>query len=915
MALTPEEEAELAELSKKDPYFRAQAERETAAPGPKGAVIDQRPTEGLGLQAVFGKDWTPYGQGGQPIEQTPMDQVRDTDANQVEAERVAGMLDPRFALVPQVLALQPATNDPEGDEAARRKYEAGQRDAVWIYEPPVAVVRKHLLENPALLRMFSPNEVPDLAEIENLSSDSDLYKTAADYMFKKADEASAKSGQRYIRYSKAPWLWSDKSAVETLKTKVFEGADPELANRAQAFVLGADDTLTLGAMRAGQEAGGQTSRLTQYRPGVNANVPQSTADVNAWTEEEYPLEYGAGQVVGMLNPRSVVNKVWDGIQKQSGWLIKALARTPTGRAVDEFMAPAVKDVLGVGSDAATGAVAAGAGQAGQELVDSAGRGELPQPAEAWERVKDVGETGGWLAGAGSAIRRGAGAGADVIRDSSRYSDRYGRGLVRQTEPNLDWGLRSVVTGPRVNKQTRTLLKESSQGGHLPGDALAEEIAGPVGKAAEQNARVAADRAKAAQATYQRSPEGATPSPVRQLQETVLEDVRSHYQPKPGGGLRAINDRPTPSQKVLNSLIEDVSVTPIQGASKLDPDEAGQFLSPRAQYKILKEDIEKVTRDRLSKPVDRSAYLANKPGKARDGINEEIEADIDDLIGFDQQGVPRTIDKRSAEYKQAEQKVLRERTDTETALEPFGGSLAEYLKQRGIDGVYITPRALDARRTDRLIDTLGADTEFGKAASRDRRQFSAGGKKGGYHEMLEAQGAEAARHARIAQNVAPGGDAFKPIAGLYQPNPGEKQLVDQVKALAEQSGVSNQLERMRGLQDTLAVTNRARARGPDGRARGAGYFSPTNIRDVAPLRAFPVLKALEGPLGPLRGSTAGRAAVLGGGETEAQQRRAESGARGKYELARERRLKEIAEEKAREAQQEQGRRGEKIQRRR
>jgi hypothetical protein len=39
--------------------------------------------------------------------------------------------------------------------------------------------------------------------------------------------------------------------------------------------------------------------------------------------------------------------------------------------------------------------------------------------------------------------------------------------------------------------------------------------------------------------------------------------------------------------------------------------------------------------------------------------------------------------------------------------------------------------------------------------------------------------------------------------------------------------------------------------------------------------------------------------MGGGETEAQQRRAESGARGRYEAARDRRLKEIADEKARD----------------
>jgi hypothetical protein len=182
-------------------------------------------------------------------------------------------------------------------------------------------------------------------------------------------------------------------------------------------------------------------------------------------------------------------------------------------------------------------------------------------------------------------------------------------------------------------------------------------------------------------------------------------------------------------------------------------------------------------------------------------------------------------------------------------------------------------------------------------------------------MLEQQQGEAARHAKIAEDVAPGGNAFQPIAGLYQANPGEKQLVDQVRGLADQAGVREQLDRLRGLQDTMAVANRARARGPDGRPRGAGMFSPTNWRDVAPLRAFPVLKALEGPLGPLQGSSAGRPALLGGGETDAQQRREESGARGRYEADRAKRLKEIEDAKGREEQERTRRQNETIQRRR
>jgi hypothetical protein len=925
MALTPEEEAELAELSTQvSPELRALAKQ------PAGAVIDQKPTGGAedalgGIKAVFGKDWTPYGRGGQPIAQTPDDQARDASALDAEAERVAGMLDPRFSVVPQILALQSATNDPQGDDAAAAKYQAGQKDAIFIYEPPVAVVRKHLLENPALLRAISPDEVPGPGEVEGLMADSSLYQAASDYMYKKADEAATAKGQKVIRYAKAPWLWDDKEIPQNLSPKLkgtdgskgvaqtlgtkLEGYAPEAANQAQAFVLGVDDMATVGMGRAAMEAGGQTTMLTQPRPGLNESVPQPNTEVNAWTEEGYPLSYAAGQAVGMLSPRSIFNKLWGSIEEGGGMLARAAAKTRLGGALARETHPVLKSAAGAVGDAATGAVAAGAGQTLQEGVDAAGRGELPDFNEAGERIVGTAKTGGYLAAAGSGLRRGSKYGADGIRQSPRFSGTRGPGAVGRTEPNMEYRLGRE---PRLSGETRALVKESAAGGYLPGDVLTEEIAGPVAKAAQQNTRVAADRAGAARAGYQRSAEGAEQLPVTQLQETALEKVRSHYQPQPGGGLRAVNDRPPPEQKAFNSLIDEVSTTPRDGASKLTPDEAGHFLSPRAQYKILKEDIEKATTERLSKPVDRGAYLANKPARARDGISEEIEADIDDLIGFDKAGVPRTIDKRSAEYKAAEKQVIRERTDTETTLEPFGGSLAEYLKQRGIDNVYVTPRKLDARRTDKLIELLGKDDDLSKAAQLDRRQFSAGGKRGGYHELLEKQGAEATRHAEIEKSVAPGGDAFQPIAGLYESRGGEKPLVDKVRALADQSGVRPQLDRMRNLQEALAVQNRASFRD----ASGGTHLRPTNVADAAYLRgAFPALKALEGPLGPLRGSTAGRAALMGGGETEAAQSRAESGARGRYEAARDRRLKEIQDAKAREEQERSQRQTETIRRRR
>lgn len=900
MALTPEEEAELAELEKQvSPELRA-----LAAP-PSGAAVDQPPTPGSeeklgGIKAVYDRNWTPHGPGGQPISQTELDKQRDEAALQAEAERVAGMLDPRFSIVPQVLALQPATNDLQGDEAAKAKFEAGQRDPIVIYEPPVDAVRQQLLQNPALLRAVSPDRVPTTQEIAGLTADSSLYQATADWMYNQAEAAATEKGLKVARQSKAPWLTLDP---EELKVR-FDGS--ELANQAQAFVLGYDDMGTAGAGRATQEHMEPTSMLSQQtRLGVNASVPHPSAEVNAWTEEGYPLSYTAGQVAGMLNPRSIFNKLWGGLESGmlAGW--GTLAKTRVGGAVGGVMPDYVKAAAGAAGNAATGGAAAAAGQVVQEAVDAAGRGEMPDLAEASERVRDVGETGAYLAGAGSVARRLSHGGAEVIRDSPRFSGTSGNrgpGAVRRTEANMEYRLGRE---PRLTQETKALVKASNAGGYLPGDVLAEEIAGPVGKAAKQNERVSADRAGAVRADYQRSAEGREMLPVRQAQETALEKVRNHYQPQPGGGLRPINDRPPPAQRVFNTLVDDVSTTPVNGASKLDPDEAENFLGTRARYKILQRDIEasREAGQAPREPIQRDEFLQTIDSRKRAAVEEELDAAIDDVLG-DATPTP-------ARRAKVEQEVLREFVD-EASFREVNGTLADYLRQRGIDAVYVTPRKLDARRTDALIELLGKDGDLAEAAKLDRRQFAAGGKRGGYHEMLEQQGAEAARHARIAQDVAPGGNAFEPIAGLYQSNPGEKQLVDKVRALAEQSGVSNQLDRFRGLQETLAIQNRASFRGPQGQTR----YAPTNFADAAYLRvAFPALKALEGPLGPLRGSTAGRPALMGGGETDAAQARAESGARGRYEADRDRRLKEIAAAKAREEQERSQRQNETFQRRR
>lgn len=912
MALTPEEEAELAELSKSG---KVGAEFRAAA-APSGAVIDQKPTPGSeselgGIQAVYGKDWTPYAPGGQPISQTGDDRARDEAAMASEANRVASMLDPRFSIVPQVLALQPATNDAQGDEAARAKFEAGKRDVVVIYEPTVDSVRRHLYENPALLRVVSDDHVPTAQEIAELTHDSPLYQTAADWMYQQADKVATEKGIPIARYRDASWLSLDP---KELAVKA-EGALAENSNRAQAFVLGADDMLTFGAQRAGSEARNPatgeepTDMLTQQgRLGVNANVPHPRREVNAWTEEEYPGAYAAGQLAGMFNKRGVFGQLWSAIEDGSlaarAAAANALGRTRYGAAAAEWLAPEVKAMGGIAADAATGAGAGAATQTAQEAVDALGRGE-PIAPDAGERIVGTAKEGGYISAGGGLLGLLARGGAQGIRKSERFTGTRGPGAVGRTEDNMDW---RFGRGPKIKREVSDLFGTGEQ----PGDIIAREIAPPIRDAAQANVKAAKGTALAESRNYQNSPEGLAGQPVSHLERMSLEKLRDHHQPQPGGGLRPVDANFREAQQVFNRHIDGVSLDPVKGAIELSADEAEAFLGPRLRYKLLKDDIEAargVPGGGERPPIKRDEYLQTiKDSRARAAADEEIEASIEDIVG--------DVTPTPARRERVEQQVLRELVD-EASFTEANGSLAQYLKQRGKDRVYVTPAALDARRTDTLVSGL-KDPDLVEAAKYDRQQFQRNGERGGYELMQRRHGEKIAEAERVEKRVAPEGDAFGPVAGLYQSRPGEGRIVDDVQALAEQVGVSEQLKRLRSLQETEAIANRARFRGPQGESRS--IHSPQNAMDAFQLNlAFPALRGLEGALGPLqgqgRGSTLGRLSQLGGGEAAAAQARAESGPRGRYEAARDRRIKEIREEKAREAADAERRQVEQMQKRR
>jgi len=863
MALTPEEEAELAELEKQvSPEFREASGSVT--PAPKNS---------LGVTGIINQPEAPL---------SPEDS---------EVGRIAAALDPRFDLIPQGLALLPGTNDPRGDQAAFAGFKAGEGgDVKFAYEPPVAVVRKQLLENPNMLRLLR-SDPPSPEDIAAMDSDSPLYKDAANYMWDRTAEAASKGGYTVYRYSQLPWGNEDWS-FENLGLKL-RGMGQPAVDAATAVVMGVDDLAGLGAGRATMETATPETQMhvpesTDYM-GLDEKVPQKTAELNAMNIEEHPLAYAGGQVYGATRGWGAPGLVYKGILEGGGKLAQLVARTRLGALATK--APSlVKGAAGLAGEVAAGTGEALATQAGQEAVDAAAgaAGGREPVLGAGERILDTGESAALWGLGGGVLGRMAGLGANAVR----RSDRIGQGAVGRTESNLDWGLGSTITGPRLTGDTKDLVRRARDARNEPGDYIAEQIAPPIKKAAEARTRAAEGAQQAQRANYQESELGRELLPVTGLQTASLEKLRRHHQPLPGGGLRPVDDKARDAQKVFNRHIDRVSLDPVEGAIRLDPDEAGTFLAPRLRHELLAADIEAAGKRRAATPDDRKAYLETVDPKKRAAVDEEIQASIEDVL--QQKGGDRALDgdQRRAAYKQAEQQVLRERVDEDMVLEPFGGSFADYLRQRGKDGVYVTPAAYDAKRTDTLIEGL-TDKEMLAAAKHDRAQRIHGGKRGGYSEMLDKHSEDIAKAKGVEESIAPKGDAFKSVARqANKPVAGDKQEDDVMSALAKEAGVSGDLGRLRSLQESLGVQRQAWGRRMSGKP--GGWASPDNWFDTLQLRAFPTLRALE-PGGDVTGGMMSRMALMG--QIEEEKARADEVERAKP--AYEKRRADLQKDKDRE----------------
>ncbi len=844
-----------------------------------------------------------------PTEYTPPSPAEAAKlAGEETASALVRQLDPMLPLQPQVLAVQPATTHRGGDQAAAAEWATGRLDnpegVVVVYEAPAARVRQRLMEDPSLFRAIGYDTPMSAEDAINIEADHPIVQAYNDFEWRRTAEAASKTGKTAYRYSRAPFMQGGEAGgvLDTLGAKAKFGALPVL-DATTSFVMGYDEAANFGAASRAAEAGlldGEGGNAFGKPPepgtvpgsvkldvgGKNEAVglsqgSGSTAEDLDVLREEHPGLVAAGNVMGAapgvikslakgavgavsktggeaverglaaLEHWNPANSLWDWVSNGGkGWISK------TANPVAKLGS----DVLHASGGAAADQLVREGVRAGAEL---AGTGETSvTPQGAVDRGLDAAKHGA-LFGAPFALASRLGSGGRQM-----VEDRFPH--IEEAAPHLQWGASSVVTGPRLVPETRELVREARRRKVSPVGTAAEEIAPVIAETAARGTKVARGRAAAERSNFKNTPEGTARQPASHLTRASLEDLREGHQPKPDGTHKPVDESHREAKRVFNRQAADVSLDPIDGAVELSAAEAGAFLDRRAQAKLFKDDIEAAAAGQAKKTVDRKAYLATQPQLKRGEINEEIDAAIDDLMPMDREGATISVDQRKALYKDAEQQVLKERVGTEMVLEPFGGSLSEYLKQRGKEKVYVTPEAYDATRTDRILEGLKSQ-KLKDAAQYDRDQFTKDGKRGGYSLDRQRQDQAVKKAEATEKAVAPDGDAFKSVVRHGFPRAGDEHDVAAMREVAGQAGpeVSEKLDKIRSLNSALDVTGRSWFAGKEGGKQG--FLSLGNQADFASLRAYPVLRSLDTMGGLARGG-AGRLETMGKGNDESEERR-------------------------------------------
>jgi hypothetical protein len=517
-----------------------------------------------------------------------------------------------LSLLPQALAVMPASTHPGGDQAAEAEFKAtggaSAKGSVFVYDVPLQQAKKDLLENPEKVRALYPNLPPEEfvtpEEIMAMDHDSDIMRTYQDKAYLDTAAAAAERGLTAHRYSKTPWLQGDgaMTTMQKLGLKLDMSGKP-IADGITTFVMGVDNIASFGAARAAHETAdalfpdqpaapltgaderdfymhptlGKTPKSMQPKDAalrVGGVTDPSLKERNAQLEEENPFAYFGGQALAALRGWGVAGALFnralgvagEGAQMLGGGLA---ARMGTGTAGGMLGASAVQgaqDAVTLGANALQGDEAPFTGS------------EVPS------RMAHAAGVAAPFAAGGAAVQSLAGAGADKIRWGNRYDGKVGN-LERDVK---DMEFRTL-RGPR-SKSIEKLKVDARKADKDPGGMLAREVAPKVSAKLEEDLDAVFPQVDKQKREFISSNEGKQKLPVRNLTEKAVEKLRHHMESHAEGGVPDPVGLPGAGNEVkqiFNQEITGVSLSPVPGAISLSPEEAEAFLVPLRHKELIR----------------------------------------------------------------------------------------------------------------------------------------------------------------------------------------------------------------------------------------------------------------------------------------------------------------------------------------
>lgn len=202
-------------------------------------------------------------------------------------------------------------------------------------------------------------------------------------------------------------------------------------------------------------------------------------------------------------------------------------------------------------------------------------------------------------------------------------------------------------------------------------------------------------------------------------------------------------------------------------------------------------------------------------------------------------------------------------DSEDGASAAGAAgLATLLKRKGIDKVYVVPNRRNALEHESVIRGLNVSKSDNPDAVRALKQAARLDREPRgpqWAGILKSHSDIIGARKAVKKLVAPNGDAFNTLAGHGKRTPGELRRVKALRGAAERGGASQELAQIRNLDDLMRLRNQGDVTSGAGGPTKAGMIK--RGVDATAIRAFPVLRSLEGPMGPISAGRGGRPAVL------------------------------------------------------